>query len=39
MFELFESYFWGVAIASIAFIAPIISLAVVFKIVGDLLWK
>ena len=39
MFELFETYFWEVATASVAFIVPIVSLAIIFKIVGDLLWK
>lgn len=39
MFELFESYFWEVATSSISFIVPIISLALIFLLVRDLLWK
>lgn len=39
MFVLFESYFWEVATASVSFIVPVVALAVIFKIVGDLLWK
>lgn len=39
MVELFSNYFFEVATASVTLIVPIISLAIVFKIVGDLLWK
>lgn len=39
MFTLFEIYFWEVATASVSFITPVLALALVFKLVRDLLWK
>lgn len=37
--ELFNEYFWQTATASVQFIVPVLALALVFKLVGDLLWK
>lgn len=37
--ELFETYFWEVATASVKLIVPIIGVILLFKIIGDILFK
>lgn len=39
MFELFETYFWEIATASIEFIVPVLALFLVFRLVHDLMWR
>lgn len=39
MFELFETYFWETAVASINLIVPILGLFLLFRLVHDMLWR
>ena len=39
MVELFETYFWETATASVQLIVPILALFLVFRLIHDLLYR